>query len=206
MAVADLFSRDPTPPLAEAMRPKVLDEVIGQSDLLGDGKPLKLAFLSGKPHSMILWGPPGVGKTTLSEEMAKRLDATVVHLDDVYPGWGGLVDGRNRVIEDVIRPLRNGDSGSVVTWDWGHNTPGERLIVPPTPFVIVEGSGVSTPESRLLADTVMWVDASKDVRSARIEKRDGPALRHLFAAWERDVMTHIVENNPITTATVVVLR
>jgi hypothetical protein len=44
MAVADLFSRDPTPPLAEAMRPKVLDEVIGQSDLLGDGKPLKLAF------------------------------------------------------------------------------------------------------------------------------------------------------------------
>ena len=138
--------------------------------------------------------------------MAKRLDATVVHLDEVYPGWGGLVDGRNRVIEEVIRPLRNGDSGIVVTWDWEHNAPGERLIVASTPFVIVEGSGVSTPKSRLLADTVIWVDASKDVRSARIEKRDGPAQRELFAAWERDVTTHIVENDPITTATVVLVR
>ena len=138
--------------------------------------------------------------------MAKRLDATVVHLDDVYPGWGGLVDGRNRVIEEVIRPLRNGNSGSVVMWDWEHNAPGERLIVAPTPFVIVEGSGVSTPESRGLADTVIWVEASSVIRAARIEERDGPAQRELFAAWERDVMTHIDENGPITTATVVVLR
>jgi putative ATPase len=78
MAVADLFSRDPTPPLAEAMRPKVLDEVIGQSDLLGDGKPLKLAFLSGKPHSMILWGPPGVGKTTLAVNLSQTMGWTLI--------------------------------------------------------------------------------------------------------------------------------
>ncbi len=161
---------------------------------------------SSVPHIILIDGHSGVGKTTLSEEMAKRLDATVVHLDDVYPGWGGLVDGRNRVIEEVIRPLRNGGSGSVVTWDWEHNAPGETLIVAPTPVVIVEGSGISTSKSRLLADAVMWVEASMDVRAVRIEKRDGPAQRELFAAWERDVMTHIDENDPITTATVVVLR
>jgi len=86
MPVADLFSRDPTPPLAEAMRPKVLDEVIGQSDLLGDGKPLKLAFLSGKPHSMILWGPPGVGKTTLARLTAHAFDCDFIALSAVFSG------------------------------------------------------------------------------------------------------------------------
>jgi putative ATPase len=86
MPAADLFSRDPTPPLAEAMRPKVLDEVIGQSDLLGDGKPLKLAFLSGKPHSMILWGPPGVGKTTLARLTANAFDCEFIALSAVFSG------------------------------------------------------------------------------------------------------------------------
>ena len=51
-------------PLAEQLRPRVLDQVIGQQHLLGPGKPLRIAFASGQPHSMILWGPPGVGKTT----------------------------------------------------------------------------------------------------------------------------------------------
>jgi putative ATPase len=56
--MSDLFKVEPTPPLAEALRPKTLDEVIGQSHLLGEGKPLRLAFESGKPHSMILWALP----------------------------------------------------------------------------------------------------------------------------------------------------
>ena len=58
-----LFGRQPTPPLAEALRPQRIEEVIGQTHLLAQGKPLYLAFQSGQPHSMILWGQPGVGKT-----------------------------------------------------------------------------------------------------------------------------------------------
>ena len=54
--MSDLFAQEPSAPLAEALRPKTLDEVIGQSHLLGEGKPLRLAFQSGKPHSMIFWG------------------------------------------------------------------------------------------------------------------------------------------------------
>jgi len=86
--VADLFEalEPPRVPLAERMRPQSLDEVAGQAHLLGPGKPLRLAFESGKPHSMILWGPPGVGKTTLARLMAQGFDAEFVALSAVFSG------------------------------------------------------------------------------------------------------------------------
>ncbi len=84
--MSDLFKGDPIPPLAEALRPRTLDEVIGQSDLLGEGKPLRLAFQSGKPHSMILWGPPGVGKTTLARLTAHSFDCEFIALSAVFSG------------------------------------------------------------------------------------------------------------------------
>ncbi|WEF35346.1 replication-associated recombination protein A [Pseudoduganella chitinolytica] len=84
--MADLFSAEPRQPLAEALRPKTLDEVIGQGHLLGEGKPLRLAFQSGQPHSMILWGPPGVGKTTLARLTANAFDAAFIALSAVFAG------------------------------------------------------------------------------------------------------------------------
>jgi len=83
----DLFGKpEPAAPLAEALRPKSVDEVVGQRHLLGPGKPLRLAFESGKPHSMILWGPPGSGKTTIARLMAKTFDAEFVALSAVFSG------------------------------------------------------------------------------------------------------------------------
>ncbi|MTV38649.1 replication-associated recombination protein A [Duganella radicis] len=84
--MADLFSTEPRQPLAEALRPKTLDDVIGQRHLLGPGKPLRLAFESGQPHSMILWGPPGVGKTTLARLTAKAYDCEFIALSAVFSG------------------------------------------------------------------------------------------------------------------------
>ena len=84
--MTDLFAVAPTPPLAEALRPANLDQVIGQSHLLGEGKPLRLAFESGKPHSMILWGPPGVGKTTLARLTANAFDCDFIALSAVFSG------------------------------------------------------------------------------------------------------------------------
>jgi putative ATPase len=76
----------PRPPLAEQLRPATLGEVIGQAHLLGPGKPLRLAFEAHKPHSMILWGPPGVGKTTLARLMASAFDSAFIALSAVFSG------------------------------------------------------------------------------------------------------------------------
>ncbi|MGG5151743.1 replication-associated recombination protein A [Alcaligenes aquatilis] len=82
----DLFAQEPAAPLAEALRPKTLDQVVGQSHLLGEGKPLRLAFQSGKPHSMIFWGPPGVGKTTLARLTASAFECEFIALSAVFSG------------------------------------------------------------------------------------------------------------------------
>jgi putative ATPase len=85
--MSDLFApAEPQAPLAERLRPKSLDEVVGQSHLLGPGKPLRLAFTSGKLPSMILWGPPGVGKTTLARLIANTADAEFIPLSAVLSG------------------------------------------------------------------------------------------------------------------------
>ena len=84
----DLFTAggDVHVPLAERMRPKTVSEVVGQGHLLGEGKPLAVALRAGKPHSMILWGPPGVGKTTLARLMAKAFDAEFIAISAVLAG------------------------------------------------------------------------------------------------------------------------
>src|SRR5450755_1554388 len=93
-ASLELPFADIVAPLAERLRPKTLDEVIGQQHLLGPGKPLRVAFESGRLHSMILWGPPGTGKTTLARLMADSFEAQFIAMSAVL---GGVKDIREAV-------------------------------------------------------------------------------------------------------------
>jgi len=104
-----------TVPLAERLRPRTLDEVIGQQHLLGPGKPLRVAFDSGRLHSMILWGPPGVGKTTLAKLMAGAVDAQFIVLSAVL---AGVKDIREAV--DRAQAVRRSGRGTVVFVDEVH--------------------------------------------------------------------------------------
>ena len=103
--MADLFESRPQAPLAEALRPATLDEVIGQSHLIGAGKPLRLAFESGKPHSMILWGPPGVGKTTLARLTASAFGYEFIALSAVFSGVKDIRASMEQAQHNLARGL-----------------------------------------------------------------------------------------------------
>jgi putative ATPase len=92
-SATDLFAvENPATPLAERLRPKTLADVIGQRHLLAPGKALAVAFASGKPHSMILWGPPGTGKTTLARLMADAFNADFLSISAVLAGVKDIRD------------------------------------------------------------------------------------------------------------------
>lgn len=112
----DLFSKTPKQPLAELLRPKTLDEVVGQPHLLGTGKPLRLAFEAKKLHSFILWGPPGVGKTTLGRLAAS---ATSSHFIAISAVLAGVKDIR-QAIDDARLALDSSGRSTVLFVDEIH--------------------------------------------------------------------------------------
>ena len=84
--------RQPAAPLADRLRPRTLEDFVGQAHLLGPGKPLRLAFAARKPQSMILWGPPGSGKTTLARLLARAFDAEFIAISAVLAGIKDIRD------------------------------------------------------------------------------------------------------------------
>ena len=105
--MSDLFSQAPAAPLAERLRPQSLDQVLGQEHLTAAGKPLAVALASGEPHSMILWGSAGIGKTTLARIVAQGFDAQFLPISAVFSG---------------VKEIREAISQAEMAWQRGKRT------------------------------------------------------------------------------------
>jgi putative ATPase len=105
MSARDLFDGDPLRPLADRMRPRTIAEFVGQQHLLGAGKPLAASIAAGRLHSLILWGPPGTGKTTLARLIAQASGAQFIQLSAVMAGVKDI-----RAAVEAARSARTQDS------------------------------------------------------------------------------------------------
>jgi uridine kinase len=129
-------------------------------------------------------GPSGSGKSTLGAALGHTLDAPVVHMDDIYPGWDGLGDAVPLVTGQVLEPLARGEPGAYRRWDWTlHEWSDDLVTVPPTARLVLEGVGAGVRPAGAYASVCVWVDADRDVRFARGIARDGEAYRPHWERW-----------------------
>jgi putative ATPase len=168
------LSDSETAPLAERLRPHHLDEVIGQQHLLGPGKPLRVAFEHGRLHSMILWGPPGVGKTTLARLVAGTVKARFIVLSAVL---AGVKDIREAVVE--AERARAAGQRTIVFVDEVHrfNKGQQDAFLPHVESGLFTFIGATTE------------NPSFEVNSALLSR----ATVHVLRALEPEDMRHLLE-------------
>lgn len=133
---------------------------------------------------MLIDGGSGAGKTTLARDLAPRLDAQLVSLDDVYPGWDGLAAASAAVHETVLRATDPGYTG----WDWAADRAAGWHPLDPSRAIVVEGCGALSRAARGLATYAVWVELDSAERRRRALARDPDFAPHWdrWAAQERE--------------------
>jgi len=184
--LSDLFApNQPQAPLAEKLRPKTLDEVVGQSHLLGQGKPLRLAFQSGKLPSMILWGPPGVGKTTLARLIANTADAEFIPLSAVL---SGIKDIRE-AIERAEHILQQSGRRTILFVDEVHrfNKGQQDAFLPFVESGLITFIGATTENPSFEVNSALLSRAQVFVLNALSEAELGELLARAKATMAMDI-------------------
>ena len=187
-----LFDDDPAQPvradsgapLAERLRPLSLDDVIGQSQLLGPGRPLRRAFESGKPHSMVLWGPPGVGKTTLARLTATAFNHEFIALSAVLSGVKDI-----RAAMELAERHRTRGRKTILFIDEIHrfNKSQQDALLPFVESGLVVFIGATTENPSFEVNSALLSRAQVYV----LQALDDAALRQLFERAQQRVLAHL---------------
>jgi uridine kinase len=128
-------------------------------------------------------GPSGSGKSTLAAGVEAELGCPVVHMDDLFPGWDGLARAAELVTDQVFRPLASGSAAEYRKWDWDASEWGDRVTLPWTALLIVEGCAATVRPAGDFVAVRIWVEAALEVRMARGMERDGEAYRPHWERW-----------------------
>lgn len=148
------------------------------------------ALLGGRCRVVAVDGPAGSGKTTLAaavaaEARARGHEVAVVHMDDLYDGWGGVLTV-GRQVRDLLRSLHRTGSAGYRRYDWHREEYAEQRTVALPDVLVLEGVGCSDPGSDELVALRVWVEAPRDVRLARGLRRDGDDLREQWLGFMAD--------------------
>lgn len=136
------------------------------------------------PIIVAIDGRSGAGKTTLAALVERELpDATVVHLEPMYPGWDGLAVTPALLAAQVLTPLRRGEPAAYRRFDWQTGQFAQICHVPPARYVIVEGVGSSVGIAAPYADVRVWVEAPTSERRRRGLARDGDSYAPHWDRW-----------------------
>ncbi|MGI9187725.1 MAG: AAA family ATPase, partial [Gaiellales bacterium] len=141
-----------------------------------------LAARCGTTTVLVIDGPSGSGKSTFATRLAEATGAGLLRLEDMYPGWDGLDEGTQRLVDDVLAPLARGEQATVRRWDWHAMRECEREPLNTAALLVVEGVGAGSRAAAPFVSLLIWLEADTEERYARAIARDGETY---LGHWDR---------------------
>jgi cytidylate kinase len=138
---------------------------------------------AGATTVVVIDGPSGSGKSTFATRLAGASGAGLLRLEDMYPGWDGLDEGAQRLVDDVLEPLSRGEQATIRRWDWLEMREREREPLMTEPLLVIEGVGAGSRAAAPFISLLIWLEAETEERYARAIARDGEVYLDHWDRW-----------------------